>query len=559
MQITFYGAARVVTGSCYLIETGGYRLLIDCGMFQGSKALKELNYGKFPFQPASIDAVILTHAHIDHSGLLPKLIKRGFRGKIWATIETARLCEIMLPDSGHIQEMEIERKNRKSSRSRGLPLLEAIYTVQDALESLAYFQPVNYRKPVQLTETVAFEFFDAGHILGSAHICLTVKEENTVRKYIFSGDIGSADQPFLDNPSLLTDGDVVLMETTYGDSFHKDKTDRLERLAETINQANRAGGNLIIPAFAVERTQDLLFYIQMLQRQKKIPVLPIYIDSPLAIAATKIFAENTAHFDEETRALIQQGDNPLDMENLHFSQSTEESKALNLRTEKTIIIAASGMADAGRIKHHLKHNLWRKDATVLFVGYQAEGTLGRLLLDGAAEVTIHGEDIAVRAQLVQIDGLSAHADQTELLRWLKPLVASAKQIILTHGEKAKQDVFAEKITETYGKTALIPELGETFVFSGEKVLRTPAAHPWLSPPESEQGQGIASPAIRLPVKKSQTTPKIGKKAKKAQVRRAYDKLARQLERLIDQGKDEQDLGKTLAVIEGMLKWLEGQK
>ncbi|MDR3270631.1 MAG: MBL fold metallo-hydrolase [Peptococcaceae bacterium] len=543
MQITFCGAAQVVTGSCYLVESDGYRLLVDCGMFQGSKTLKDLNYGPMPFQPASIDAVLLTHAHIDHSGLLPKLIKQGFKGKVWATHETVKLCEIMLPDSGHIQEMEVERKNRKFIREKDTPLLEAIYTAEDALRAMSSFQAVNYRQAIRLTDHISFEFCDAGHILGSASIILAVREKGIVKQYIFAGDVGSLDQPFVEDPCRLTEGDVVLVESTYGGVLHQHKNDRVAKLAEIINQAYQAGGHLVIPAFAVERTQDLLYYIRHLQAKGQIPVLPIYIDSPMAIAATKIFAENTEHFDEEARELIQRGENPFELPNLHYSQSAEDSKALNELTEQSIIISASGMADAGRIKYHLKNNLWKSEATILFVGYQAEGTVGRALLEGAEEVRIHGQHIAVRAHVAQIDGFSAHADQEELLYWLDSLAPAVKQIILVHGELQKQKAFAERIAERYGKTAFIPEIDERFVFTEDQVLRYVPEHSRLTqmPAVPAQTSGNASPA---------------KKATKSQVRRAYEKLSRRLENMVGSGYNADDFGKTLATMEQISAWLD---
>jgi metallo-beta-lactamase family protein len=446
----------MVTGSCYLLEVGSNKILVDCGLFQGSKEIKERNYRNFPIPPSNIDFIILTHAHIDHSGLIPKLVKHGFNGRIIATSATVDLCEVMLPDCGHIQEMECERKNRKNRRA-GRKLIEPIYTAEDGVRALKYFERVKYGDIIQITPEVTVRFVDAGHILGSSMIEVWVKEGEKETKLVFSGDIGNYDQPFINDPTLMFNADYVFMESTYGNRLHKHSNNKAEMLGQAIRDTYKKGGNLIIPAFAVGRTQDIVYEIAELQRNGEIPVLPIYIDSPMAIRTTQIFDRHPNVYDEETTQLISEGNHPLRLKNLSFSVTAEDSRELNLKTDCNIIISASGMCDAGRIKHHLRHNLWRTESTILIVGYQAIGTLGRRLVDGEKHVRIHGEEVAVRAEIRNIDGYSAHADQNGLLEWLKQYKKQPRKVFLVHGEAEAAENLAGLIREQLNIPVEVPE------------------------------------------------------------------------------------------------------
>ncbi|AEG14760.1 RNA-metabolising metallo-beta-lactamase [Desulfofundulus kuznetsovii DSM 6115] len=475
MRVRFLGAAQTVTGSCFLLEVGANRLMVDCGMFQGPRTLRERNYRPFPVSPLSVDYVLLTHAHIDHSGLIPKLVKHGFRGKVLATPATIDLCAVMLPDSGHIQEMEVERLNRKAARA-GRPLIEPIYNVEDAHRAMNFFQPVDYGQTVNLTKEISVRFLEAGHILGSAMVELTVREGRQETKLLFTGDLGKKNKPFLKDPSFIDHADYVFIESTYGDRLHPDQGDHVNLLHDIIWETYRKGGNLIIPAFAVERTQDLLYDLNLLIVNNRFPPMKVYIDSPMAVAATEVFKKYTPYFDQETRELIAQGKDPLNMTALEFTRTTEESMALNKIKSGAIIIAASGMCEAGRIKHHLRHNLWRPECTVLFVGYQAPGTKGRKIKDGAKYVRIHGEEVAVRATIKSIDSFSAHADKEELLEWLGHLQKPPTRVFLVHGEPSSMNVLAQDIARRYGYSVHVPVLEEEVQLTpalplGEEELR----------------------------------------------------------------------------------------
>jgi len=459
VRLQFLGAAGTVTGSSYLLETVNTRIMIDCGMFQGPKEIRERNYSKFLVPPGSVDYLLLTHAHIDHSGLIPKFVKYGFRGKIYATAPTVELCEVLLPDSGHIQEMEVERKNRKNRRANRA-LIEPIYNVKDAYNSLSFFNPVIYDEMVQLTPEIKVRFVDAGHILGSAMIELWVREGSDEVKLVFSGDIGRKNQPLIKDPSTISEADYVIVESTYGNRLHVQSKEEIELLHEVIWETYKKGGNLIIPAFAVERTQDLLYHLSLLMEAKRMPPMPVYIDSPLSTATTAVFQHSREYFDQEALDIIKRGGDPVHLPGIRFSKTAEESMSLN-KVNGAVIISASGMCEAGRIRHHLKYNLWRPESTILFVGYQAAGTLGRLILDGEKTVRIFGDEIAVRADIRSIEGYSAHADQVGLLEWVKNFQKPPKEIFVVHGEPESSGTLACLISKELGFLTTVPAWRQT--------------------------------------------------------------------------------------------------
>lgn len=458
MKISFLGAAGTVTGSCYLVETDHARFLVDCGMFQGSSELHERNAEPFSFDPASIDFVLLTHAHIDHSGLLPKLVRNGFVGTIYATSATADLCSIMLPDSAHIQEEDLVWLNRKRKRA-GKPPEEPLYTRQDAEATIALFRKVPYRQQIPVGKGMQCTFFDAGHILGSSFIQLVVEEGGQEKTIVFSGDLGNRGQQIIKDPEGLPAADYVLVESTYGERLHKSRTDTVAEFRNIITEALSTRGTIIIPAFAVERTQDILYELHaMIQEGSPLP-FPIFIDSPLAISATEIFRKHEECFDRDMWEYLVKGEDPFAFESVHFTRETEESKSIN-RFEQAIIISASGMCTAGRIQHHLKHNLWKENAHVIFVGYQAKGSLGRRIVDGDDQVRILGEEIAVKSHIHTLGGFSAHADQRELLHWLGTAPQAPQKVFLVHGEDSARETLAGMITQEHGYNTHIPEWKE---------------------------------------------------------------------------------------------------
>lgn len=464
MKLRFLGAARSVTGSFFVIETGESRFAVDCGMFQGPRTLQERNYQEFTVNPQSIQFVIATHAHIDHIGLIPKLYNNGFTGLIYCSHATEELAQILLPDSGFIQESEVERKNRKLSRA-GKPPIEPIYTAEEASRCLKQFRSINEDEVIDVAPGVQVRLRDAGHILGACIVELWIEEEGKRLKLVFSGDLGNSQQPIVKDPSKIENADYVILESTYGSRIHPELDSRSDALLEVINRTMSKGGNLVIPAFAVERTQDLLYDLFLLYVQGKLdPEITVFIDSPLAIAATEIFQKHIEFYDDVTRQYVEEGSSqhPLKLMNLKFSKTQEESMGISARQGKTIIISASGMCEAGRIKHHLKNNLWRPESTVLFVGYQAEGTLGKRILSGEKVVTIHGEKVAVKADIEFIEAYSAHADKIGLTNWVKDFVTLPKGIFLVHGEDESLNALAEYFRTEMNIPVYIPQWLDEF-------------------------------------------------------------------------------------------------
>ncbi len=457
MKITSFGAALGVTGSCHFVEANGKRFLIDCGLFQGGSEEEEKNYRPFPFDPKELDFVLLTHGHLDHCGRLPKLVREGFRGPIITTAATRDIARFILLDAAHLQQEEFYTQQRKHRRA-GLPVREPLYSVEDVLYTLDQFEPrARYDQPLELSPGIKATFRDAGHVLGSAFIELEVEEGNDVKKVTFSGDLGNLGQHVVPDPELPHECDLVVVESTYGDRDHRPVADSIAELAEAVNATLDRGGNVIIPTFALERAQDVLFYLGQLRRAGEIPECPIYLDSPLAIDITGVYRRHPECLDEKLREMLAAGERPFAFANVHFTRSTEESKRLN-DANKVIIIAGSGMCTGGRVLHHLRHNLWREESSVVIVGYQAQGTLGRALVDGARHVRIYGEEIPVKAKIYTINGFSAHADRSGLLRWLGP--CRGKRALLVHGEEHALHALRDAVRSELGMTAEIARPGE---------------------------------------------------------------------------------------------------
>ena len=528
MRVHFLGATRTVTGSAFLLEKGPLKWLVDCGMFQGGKEIERRNRDIRFYRPKEISVVLLTHAHIDHSGLIPKLVKEGFQGKILCTQATFDLCDIMLRDSAHVQEMEAEwqnRKNRRSAKEVGEPL----YTVKDAEESLRYFQAVRYDEIVPFGEGVRVRFRDAGHILGSAIVEVWIEENEEEKKLVFSGDLGQAHRPLVRDPSTIEEADILWLESTYGDRFHKSREETEQELLQIIQDAIDHQSKVIIPAFAVDRTQAVIYTLGEFIRKKLIPSIPVYIDSPLAISATEIFKKNSDCFDEETRNILLGGEDPLELPQIVYARTTEESKAINEDSRSGIIISASGMLDAGRIQHHLKHHLWRPESHIVIIGYQAEGTLGRRIIEGAKTVRLFGEEIAVQAQIHTLGGFSAHADQRGLLEWLSHFRNPNLEVFVVHGGETVSLEFAQLVRDRFHFRTSVPQWGEQRVLFGPEAAV--AAEPF-EPERKEEVEEERPPSSevvsRLLRELDRSFKRLRRKLKRG---RTKGKLVRDLEQL----------------------------
>ncbi len=469
MNIEFYGAAGCVTGSCHIMKVKDKTILLDCGMYQGRDE-KERGNENFPFNPKEIDYVILSHAHIDHSGRIPLLYKKGFKGEVICTEATKDLCRIMLEDSGHIQEMEAEWKNRKRTR-QGLDTIEPLYTAKIAELSSYLFKGFSYGKIIELFDGFKVCFKDAGHLLGASIVELYIKEpENEELKIVYTGDLGNTNIPILNDPTTIDYADYVIMETTYGDREHVKVYDEFKELIDIIKQTIKEGGNVVIPSFSVGRTQEIIYILNRYVESELLKDIKVYVDSPLAVQSTRVFEHHMDDFDEEAKELMLEGDNPFKFEGLIFSESPEDSVKINKIQSGAVIVSASGMCEAGRIKHHLKHNLWRKECSIVFVGYQAEGTLGRTILEGARKVKIFGEEIAVNAKIYNLQGLSGHADRNGLINWIKAFKTIPKEILLVHGDKESQESFKE-LAVSSGYKVRTMQLGDKY-YINEKIEET---------------------------------------------------------------------------------------
>ena len=461
MKLKFLGAAGNVTGSRHLLEANGARILVDCGLYQ-ERQFRDRNWDPFPISPKSINAVLLTHGHLDHCGLLPKLVKEGFNGKIYCTSATAEIVKIILLDSAKIQQEDAKykrKRHRKQSRKSKHPY-EPLYTIKDAEACFPLFAPIKYREAVDLGDGLETTFYDAGHVLGSSIIRVKVRHEGQKRIFLFSGDIGRRDRPLVCDPTVFDTADYVLIESTYGDRVHKGNNNIKEMIGEVINSTKKAGGNIIVPSFALERSQELLYYINKLLLEEAIPHLKVFLDSPMASRVTKVFQNHPELFDKEMAELLRNGDSPFKFTELTMTGGSNESKAINNMKESVIVIAGSGMCTGGRIKHHLVNNITRPESTIMFVGYQAFGTLGRLIVEGEKRVRILGEKYTVKAKVVRINGFSAHADRNELLDWLKGMKSPPRKVFVVHGEEKSSKSFRDYAKKQTGWDVIAPEFNQ---------------------------------------------------------------------------------------------------
>ena len=493
MKLTFIGATHDVTGSCYFLEAAGKKFLVDCGMEQGPDQYENQ---EIPVALSDVDFALLTHAHIDHSGNFPLAYAKGFRGPIYATAATCDLCDIMLRDSAHIQMFEAEWRNRKGKRN-GQPEFVPAYTMEDALGVIRLFVECDYNKVIELAEGIRVRFVDAGHLLGSSSIELWVTEDGVEKKVVFSGDIGNLEQPLIKDPEYIDTADYVVMESTYGDRSHGERPDYVQELVEILRRTFRRNGNVVVPSFAVGRTQEMLYFLRKIKADNLLPEYPdfeVYVDSPLAVQATNIFKGHYVEcYDEEAMELLDQGINPIAFPGLKLSITSDESRAINMDDHYKVILSASGMCDAGRIKHHLKHNLWRPESTIVFVGYQAVGTLGRALLEGAPEVRLFGEDIKVYAEIVRMSGISGHADNEGLMRWASSFKEKPAHVFVTHGEDQVCEVFAERLRQELGYEVLTPFSGTIFDLAAnviEKETQGVAIHRVREKAKARKASGV---------------------------------------------------------------------
>mgnify|MGYP005761210955 FL=1 len=540
MKLMFLGADHEVTGSCHYIEVNGKSILLDCGMEQGRDTYENQ---EIPVAASAIDYVFLSHAHIDHSGLLPLLYKNGFQGKIYAIDATCDLCRIMLLDSAHIQEFEAKWRNRKAKRA-GTPPFEPLYTIEEATAVMEHFVPCDYMQMVEVDEGIRLRFTDVGHLLGSASLEIWLTENGVTKKLVFSGDIGNINQPIIHDPRYTAQADYVIMESTYGDRYHQVPPDYVAALAEEIQDTLDQGGNLLIPSFAVGRTQEMLYFIREIKERglvKGHDNFPVYVDSPLAIEATKIFMENRLDcFDTAAMELVKQGINPLEFPGLKLAVTAEDSTAINFDRIPKVIISASGMCEAGRIRHHLKHNLWRAECKVLFVGYQAIGTLGRNIVEGASEVRLFGETIEVNAAIRELAGVSGHADKKGLLNWIHHFEQKPQKVFVVHGEDLVCDDFTKCLREEYGFAADAPYSGACYDLATGKMISA----------------GVRIPVIPKSTPQVRAASEGGKRA--AYLANQLDEAGKRLLRIIQQNKGgaNRDMEKMLKQIQALCDKLE---